>query len=167
MFDVPSIFFFHNSYRLRAFKTFCFHFCNFIRKNEKETKRVFAKNFARFYEKKNTRKIRHLVDESFVQSAQQTSVLYCRLTDFYLSIQREPDYQVLLWVLVKNYDMNIIDRKQNMVGIWPPQKVKIFIEELIKLSWDSQQLYFTLFQKWKILFINNIYWYFVTKIVLT
>ena len=45
-----------------------------------------------------------LGNKSFDQSAQQTSVLYCRLTDFYLSIQREPDYQVLLWVLVKNYE---------------------------------------------------------------
>ena len=45
--------------------------------------RVFAKFFARFYEKKNnTWNIRPLVDKSFVPSAQQTSVLYCRLTDF-------------------------------------------------------------------------------------
>ena len=32
--------------------------------------------------KNNTWNIRRLVDESFVSSAQQTSVLYCRLTDF-------------------------------------------------------------------------------------
>ena len=36
----------------------------------------------RNYEKKNTWNVRHLVDESFVPSVQQTSVLYCRLTDF-------------------------------------------------------------------------------------
>ena len=46
--------------------------------------RVFAKNFARFYEKKNNAwNIRRLVDESFILSAQRTSVLYCRLTDFW------------------------------------------------------------------------------------
>ena len=41
----------------------------------------FANNFARFYEK-NTWNIRSLVDESFVPSAQRTSILYCRLMDF-------------------------------------------------------------------------------------
>ena len=49
--DVPSIFFII-SYRLRALKTLYFHFCNFIKKIEKLIERVFAKNFARFYEKK-------------------------------------------------------------------------------------------------------------------
>ena len=38
--------------------------------------------------KKNTWNIRRLVDESFVPSAQRTSVLYCRLTDFYICICR-------------------------------------------------------------------------------
>ena len=32
----------------------------------------------------NAWNIRHLVDESFVPANQQTSVLYCRLTDFYI-----------------------------------------------------------------------------------
>ena len=36
----------------------------------------------RNYEKKNTWNVRHLVNKSFVQSAQQTRVLYCRLSDF-------------------------------------------------------------------------------------
>ena len=75
-----QVFFFINSYRLRALKTLYFHFCNFIKKI---IERVFAKNFARFYEKKNnTWNIRHLFDELFVPSAQGTSVLYCKLTDF-------------------------------------------------------------------------------------
>ena len=44
---------------------------------------IFVKNFARNYEKMNdTWNIRFLVDESFVPANQQTSVLYCRLTDF-------------------------------------------------------------------------------------
>ena len=37
----------------------------------------------RNYEKKNTWNVRPLVNESFVPSAQQTSVLYCRLSDFW------------------------------------------------------------------------------------
>ena len=37
--------------------------------------------------KKNTWNIRWLVDEPFVPSAQQTSVLYCRLTDFKCSFR--------------------------------------------------------------------------------
>ena len=78
MFQV--FFFFIISYKLRALKTLYFHFCNFIKKL---IERVFC-NFARFYEKKNTWNIRRLVDadESFVPSAQGTSVLYCRLIDF-------------------------------------------------------------------------------------
>ena len=40
----------------------------------------------RNYEKKNTWNFRRLVDESFVPSAQRTSVLYCRLTDFWCNI---------------------------------------------------------------------------------
>ena len=32
--------------------------------------------------KKNTWNVRHLLDESFVPSAQRTSILYCRLSDF-------------------------------------------------------------------------------------
>ena len=79
----PSIwhskyFFFIISYRLMALKTLCFHFGNLIKKN----KRVYAKSFARFYEKKNTWKIKCFVDESFVPWTQWTSILYCRLTDF-------------------------------------------------------------------------------------
>ena len=38
-----------------------------------------------FMTKNITWNIRRLVDESFVPSAKQTSVLYCRLTDFYAS----------------------------------------------------------------------------------
>ena len=44
---------------------------------------VFAKNFARFYEKHETWNIRRLVEETFVPSTQRPSVLYSRLTDFW------------------------------------------------------------------------------------
>ena len=43
---------------------------------------VFAKNFIK--KKGNTWSIRRLVDKSFVPSAQRTSILYCRLSDFNL-----------------------------------------------------------------------------------
>ena len=49
---------------------------------------IFAKNFARNHEKNNTCNIRCLVDDSFVPSSKQPSIIYCRLTDFY-SEQRE------------------------------------------------------------------------------
>ena len=38
----------------------------------------------RNYKKNNAWNIRRLVDESFVQANQRTSVLYCRLSDFKL-----------------------------------------------------------------------------------
>ena len=44
---------------------------------------IFAKDFARNYEKNNTWNIRRLVDESFVPADQQTNVLYCRLSDLW------------------------------------------------------------------------------------
>ena len=65
--DVPSIFFFTISYRLRALKT---HFYNF-EKNKGFLQRILQDVMKKI--------IRHLDDEPFVPSAQRTSVLYCRL----------------------------------------------------------------------------------------
>ena len=45
--DVPSICFFI----IRALKDLYFYFCKFIKKNQKIIETIFAKNFARFYEK--------------------------------------------------------------------------------------------------------------------
>ena len=47
--DVPSIIFFIISYRLRTLKTF--YFCKFM-KNSYKIEKIFARNFARNYEKK-------------------------------------------------------------------------------------------------------------------
>ena len=67
--DVPSIiYFFIISYRLRALKTLYFHFC-----------KGFCK---KLWKKNNTWNIRCLVDELFVPSTHQPSVLYWRLSDF-------------------------------------------------------------------------------------
>ena len=64
-----ALFFFIISYRLRALKTL--YFCKIIKKI---IERIFAKNVARNYEKKNnTWNINHLVDESFVPATQQPS----------------------------------------------------------------------------------------------
>ena len=50
---------------------------------------IFAKKYARFYERNNnTWNIRRLVDDSFVPSSEQPSVLYCKLTDFKREGQR-------------------------------------------------------------------------------
>ena len=43
---------------------------------------IFAKNSARNYEKNDTWNIGRLVDKSFVPANQQTSLLYCRWSDF-------------------------------------------------------------------------------------
>ena len=45
-------FFFHNSYRLRAFKTFCFHFCNFIKKTKKKKTKGFLQRILQDFMKK-------------------------------------------------------------------------------------------------------------------
>ena len=62
--------FFIVSYRLRALKIY------------KKDEMIFAKNYARFYEKNDTWNIRRLVNELFAPLAQQTSILYWRLSDF-------------------------------------------------------------------------------------
>ena len=49
---------------LRALKTLYFYFCKVIKKIE----RIFAKNFARNYEKNNTWNIRRLVNETIVHN---------------------------------------------------------------------------------------------------
>ena len=60
-----------------------FYFCNFIKKNKKTNWKGFCKEFCKIlWKKNNTWNIRCLVNESFIPSAQWTSILYCRLTDF-------------------------------------------------------------------------------------
>ena len=46
------------------------------------SRKGFCKEFCKILWEKNTWNIRHLVDKTFVPSAQRTSVLYSRLTDF-------------------------------------------------------------------------------------
>ena len=80
--DVPSIISFYTFYRLRALKTLYFYFCNFIKKNKKINWKDFCKEFCKkSWKKNNTWNIRQLVDDSFVPSSKQPSILYCKLTD--------------------------------------------------------------------------------------
>ena len=75
-------YFFIISYRLRADKTIYFCFLN-LQKNKKINWKGFCKKFCKIlWKKNNTWNTRPLVNESFITLAQQTSVLYCRLTDF-------------------------------------------------------------------------------------
>ena len=75
MFQV--FFFFIISHRLRPLESLYIHFCNFI------NWRGFCKEYCKIlWKKNNTWNTRPLVNESFITLAQQTSVLYCRLTDF-------------------------------------------------------------------------------------
>ena len=65
--------FFLISYRLRALKTLYFYFCKIINKN------IFAKKFARNYEKKhNAWNIRQWDNETIIPSSQRPSILYQR-----------------------------------------------------------------------------------------
>ena len=73
-----QVFFFIIFYRLS--KPFIFIY-------EKINWKGFYKEFCKILWKKNTWNKRCWVDESFVPSAQQTSILYCRLTDFRLAWQ--------------------------------------------------------------------------------
>ena len=78
-----QVFFFIISYRLKALKTlFFFHFCNFIKKIKNQLKGFLQRILQYFMKNINTWNISRLVHELFVPSAQQTNVLYCRLTDF-------------------------------------------------------------------------------------
>ena len=74
------------SFQLRALKSLYFHFCNFIKKmKKKEIERVFAKN---------TWNIRRLVDELFVPTAQQTSVLF---VDWQISGGSAPYFEGIMY----------------------------------------------------------------------
>ena len=76
-------FFFIVSYRLRHSKLFIFVFIILL-KNIKINWNDFCKELCKiFWKKKKSWNIRCLVDDSFVPSARQTSVLNCKLTDFW------------------------------------------------------------------------------------
>ena len=63
---------------------------------------IFAKNFCKEFCKKlwknNTWNIRCLDDESFVPGNQQTSVLYCRLSDFKSSGKKSQYRLEIIWI---------------------------------------------------------------------
>ena len=88
--DIPSIIIFYTFYRLRALKSLYFYLCNFIKKIRKsiEMKLLnscnlrFASNTSLYVANQTLWNIRLLVDNLFVPSSKQPSVIYCRLTDF-------------------------------------------------------------------------------------
>ena len=76
-----ALFFFITSYELGH--SLLFIFSTKKKKKKKRIEMIFAKNFARNYEKNsNTWNIRRLVGESFVSANQRSSVLCYRLTNF-------------------------------------------------------------------------------------
>ena len=94
------------SYRLRALKTLYFYFCNFIKKNKKIDRKDFCKEFCKkSWKKNNAWNIRRLVDDSFVPSSKQPSILYCKLTDF------KSWYCYWLWTLW-DIDVKLSDETQ-------------------------------------------------------
>ena len=80
MFQVS--FFFHKILQNSLQKPFQFIFLFFYKITKMKIKSFECQKYIRNYEKKNTWNVRPLVDELFVPSAQRTSVLYCRLSDF-------------------------------------------------------------------------------------
>ena len=100
--DVLSIISFIISYRLRALKTLCFYFCKFIKKMKKcieswKLKPFLQRILQEIMKKNNTWNIKCLVNESFVPVNQGTSILYCRLSDFYLPSLTLQDRECTLW----------------------------------------------------------------------
>ena len=80
--DVPRIIFFHHFLDLGHSKLFIFIFVIF-RKLREKTKRILAKNFARNDEKKIILGTSDTWSAIRLEpSSKQTSVIYCRLTDF-------------------------------------------------------------------------------------
>ena len=68
---------------LRAFKTLYFYFCKVIK-----IERIFAKNFARNYEKKNTWNVRHLVNETMSQR------IILKIVEFLMSMFESTDFKL-------------------------------------------------------------------------
>ena len=57
---------------------------------------IFAKIFARNYEKKNNIwNIRHLVNESFVPATQRPSILYMKIVGFHVSLATMLRYDIM------------------------------------------------------------------------
>ena len=129
-----------------ALKTLSFYFCKSIRKNKEISWNYFCKDFARNCEKENTTwNIRCLVDGSFVPVNQRTSVLYCRLSDFYATAGylvscdlREQDWRIHfgrnIQILPKQ-DWKWVQSKT--VSAWAGPGPGKFWKFLIKFSWQN------------------------------
>ena len=74
--------FFHTFYRFKALKTLYFYFCNSIKKWENKFKGFLQRILQDIMKKDNAWNIMRLVNDSFVQSSKQPSILFCRLTEF-------------------------------------------------------------------------------------
>ena len=81
--DVPSIIFFHDFFQNSLQKSYQFIYLFFIYQIAKIKIKSFEyPKSIKSIRKSNTLNIRLLVDDSFVPSSKQSSVIYCRLTDF-------------------------------------------------------------------------------------
>ena len=80
--DVPSIIFFHDFLQNSLQKSFQFIFLFFYKITKIKIKSFECPKSIKSIEKNNTWNIWLLVDDSFVPSSKQPSVIYCRLTDF-------------------------------------------------------------------------------------
>ena len=85
-------------------------------------KRFECPKSIRNYEKKNTWNVRRLVNESFVPSAQRTSILYCRLSDF--QFVSSPCWTIYFFRLVKRSILVKSKLRGKFLQIlWPTQNI--------------------------------------------
>ena len=83
--DVQSVTFSYTFYRLRVLKTHYFYFCNFIYiKKINKLIGFLQRILEEIMKKNNTWNIRHLIHDSVVPLSKRTSVLYCKLTEFWI-----------------------------------------------------------------------------------
>ena len=80
-----QVFFFIKSCKILCKNPFNYFFHSFYKITKMKIKSFECPKSIRNYEK-NTWNVRRLVDESFVPSAQRTSVLYCRLSDLKICV---------------------------------------------------------------------------------
>ena len=82
-------------YRHRALKTFYFYLCQSIKKNKKINSNNFCKEFC----KKLSKKIMLITLDAWstIRLSQQTSVLYCRLTNFWVVSNHHSWFQFQYW----------------------------------------------------------------------
>ena len=142
---VFQVLFLYTFYRLRALKTLYFYFCNLIKKLENKLKWFLQRILLEIMKKNNTWIIRCLVDDSFVPSSKQTSVSYCKLTDFKWGFCLEghfSEYVCSLWQIYDGYSSHYDYLKHYMEHLAVSLICSIFVTQARRLIRSKAILYF-------------------------